>query len=78
MTGWRFAFSARWAGYLSLAVVFAIVCSMLGIWQFERRAEARAAIDLSKPTTTVSRNRLPPFWTTWTHMTRLSSGRPLS
>lgn len=46
MTGWRFAFSARWAGYLSLAVVFAIVCSLLGIWQFERRAEARAAIDL--------------------------------
>lgn len=33
-------------GYLALAVVFAIVCSMLGMWQFQRRAEARAAIDL--------------------------------
>jgi cytochrome oxidase assembly protein ShyY1 len=33
-------------GYLALAVVFAIVCSMLGMWQFQRRAEARAAIDV--------------------------------
>jgi cytochrome oxidase assembly protein ShyY1 len=33
-------------GYLALAVVFAIVCSMLGMWQFQRRAEARVAIDL--------------------------------
>src|SRR5690554_1984269 len=33
-------------GYLAIAVVFAIVCSMLGMWQFQRRAEARAAIDV--------------------------------
>lgn len=46
MRGWRFAFSARWGGYLALTVVFAIVCSMLGMWQFERRAEARDAIEL--------------------------------
>lgn len=46
MNGWRFALSPRWLGYLALVVVFAIVCSMLGMWQFQRRAEARAAIDL--------------------------------
>jgi len=44
--GWRFALTPRWIGYVALAVVFAIVCSMLGTWQFQRRAEARAAIDL--------------------------------
>ncbi|MFP7833338.1 SURF1 family protein [Marisediminicola sp. LYQ134] len=45
MSGWSFAFSKRWAGYLALTVVFAIVCSMLGMWQFSRRADARAEID---------------------------------
>ena len=44
MTGWRFAFSRRWAGYLALTVAFAVVCSLLGVWQFARRAEARAEI----------------------------------
>ena len=46
MSGWRFALTPRWMGYLAIAVVFAIVCSMLGMWQFQRRAEARAAIDV--------------------------------
>ena len=45
MTGWRFAFTRRWAGYLALTVVFAVICSALGMWQFARRAEARAEID---------------------------------
>ncbi len=45
MSGWRFAFSRRWVGYLALTIVFAIVCSLLGMWQFARRAEARAEID---------------------------------
>lgn len=45
MTGWRFAFTRRWAGYLALTVVFAIVCVSLGFWQLARRAEARAEID---------------------------------
>jgi cytochrome oxidase assembly protein ShyY1 len=31
-------------GYVAIAVVFAIICCMLGMWQFQRRAEARAAI----------------------------------
>lgn len=46
MSGWRFALTPRWMGYLALAVAFAVACSLLGTWQFQRRAEARAAIDL--------------------------------
>ena len=45
MNRWTFALSKRWAGYLALTVVFAIACSGLGMWQFERRAQARAEID---------------------------------
>jgi cytochrome oxidase assembly protein ShyY1 len=45
VNGWRFAFTRRWAGYLALTVVFAIVCVCLGTWQLARRAEARAEID---------------------------------
>ncbi|MGO2659844.1 SURF1 family cytochrome oxidase biogenesis protein [Mycetocola reblochoni] len=45
MIGWRFLLSARWGGYLALAMVFAIVCCLLGNWQFARRAEARIEID---------------------------------
>jgi cytochrome oxidase assembly protein ShyY1 len=45
VTGWRFAFTRRWAGYLALTVVFAILCVCLGTWQLARRAEARAEID---------------------------------
>jgi cytochrome oxidase assembly protein ShyY1 len=40
MTGWQFAFSRRWAGYLALAILFAVVCSGLGVWQLARRDEA--------------------------------------
>lgn len=40
MTGWRFAFSRRWAGYLALTILFAAVCSGLGVWQLARRDEA--------------------------------------
>jgi cytochrome oxidase assembly protein ShyY1 len=45
VTGWRFAFTRRWIGYLALTIVFAIVCVSLGFWQLARRAEARAEID---------------------------------
>lgn len=44
MIGWRFAISKRWAGYLSLTVIFAVVCGFLGQWQFDRRAQAQAEI----------------------------------
>ena len=40
MIGWRFAFTRRWAGYLALTILFAAVCSGLGLWQLARRADA--------------------------------------
>ena len=44
MSGWSFLLSRRWAGYLALTIVFALVSSGLGVWQFARRAEALAEI----------------------------------
>jgi cytochrome oxidase assembly protein ShyY1 len=44
MTGWRFAFSRRWLGYLALALAFAIACVFLAQWQLARREQARAEI----------------------------------
>lgn len=44
MNEWRFLASPRWAGYLALVIVFAIACSALGSWQFNRRAEALAEV----------------------------------
>jgi cytochrome oxidase assembly protein ShyY1 len=44
MTGWRFLVSRQWAGYLALTIIFAVVCSGLGMWQLARRAEAQAEI----------------------------------
>ncbi|WP_347753612.1 SURF1 family protein [Agrococcus sp. ProA11] len=35
----------RWLGYIALAVVFAVACSLLGVWQWNRRAEALSAIE---------------------------------
>ena len=43
-TGWRFAFSRRWLGYLALVIAFAIGCTFLSMWQLARRDEARAEI----------------------------------
>lgn len=45
MRGWRFALSRRWAGYLALAVAFAIACTFLSLWQLSRREEARTEIE---------------------------------
>lgn len=42
--GWGFLRSKRWAGYTALVIVFSIVCVLLGQWQFDRRAQARAEI----------------------------------
>ena len=36
--------SPRWAGYLALVVLFAVVCCALGTWQLNRRAEALAEV----------------------------------
>ncbi|WP_072313519.1 SURF1 family cytochrome oxidase biogenesis protein [Agrococcus sp. Marseille-P2731] len=35
----------RWLGYLALALVFAVVCCLLGMWQWDRRETALTAID---------------------------------
>lgn len=43
--GWRFLHSPRWLGYFTLFLIFSIACVLLGNWQFDRRAEARAEIE---------------------------------
>ncbi|WP_374010498.1 SURF1 family protein [Leifsonia sp. LS-T14] len=42
-SGWRFAFSRRWLGYLAFAIAFAIACGFLSNWQLARSKEAAAA-----------------------------------
>lgn len=44
MSKWAFLRSPRWAGYLALVVLFAVVCCALGTWQLNRRAEALAEV----------------------------------
>lgn len=41
----RLAFTPRWLGYLSLTVVFAVVASLFGLWQWDRREQAVAKIE---------------------------------
>jgi len=41
----RQLFSSRWLGYLALTVVFAIVSTLFGLWQWDRRGQAVAAMD---------------------------------
>ena len=36
----------RWLGYLALTVVFACVAALFGLWQWERREAAVAAIEI--------------------------------
>ncbi|MEG8036309.1 SURF1 family protein [Sphingomonas sp. LR61] len=38
--GWHFVRSRRWLGYFAIAVAFAIVCALFGMWQWDRRNEA--------------------------------------
>ncbi len=45
MTGWRFAFSRRWLGYLAFTVAFAVGCVLLSQWQWARNAERADAIE---------------------------------
>jgi cytochrome oxidase assembly protein ShyY1 len=42
----RLLFTKRWMGYLALTVVFAIVSSFFGLWQWDRRGQAVAAINV--------------------------------
>ena len=41
----RLLLSSRWLGYLALAVVFAAIASLLGLWQWDRRDQAVSAMD---------------------------------
>jgi cytochrome oxidase assembly protein ShyY1 len=41
----RLLLTRRWLGYLALTVVFAVVASLFGVWQWDRRGQAVAAID---------------------------------
>jgi cytochrome oxidase assembly protein ShyY1 len=43
---WRLAASRRWIGIFGFTLAFAVACVGLGQWQFDRRAEARSAIEL--------------------------------
>jgi cytochrome oxidase assembly protein ShyY1 len=38
-------FSSRWMGYLALTVVFSLVATFFGLWQWDRRGQAVAAMD---------------------------------
>lgn len=42
----RLLVTSRWLGYLALTVVFAFVASLFGLWQWDRREQAVAAINL--------------------------------
>ncbi|MDQ4138003.1 MAG: SURF1 family protein [Actinomycetota bacterium] len=45
MTGWRFALTRRWLGYLALTVAFAVACVLLSQWQWARNAERAKEIE---------------------------------
>lgn len=41
----RLFFTKRWLGYFALAIAFAIIASLFGMWQWDRRGQAVAAIE---------------------------------
>jgi cytochrome oxidase assembly protein ShyY1 len=43
LTGWQFAFTRRWLGYIAFAVIFAVACGFLSNWQLDRGKQAAAA-----------------------------------
>jgi cytochrome oxidase assembly protein ShyY1 len=42
LTGWQFLRTGRWMAYLAAAVVFALICGALALWQYDRGREASA------------------------------------
>jgi cytochrome oxidase assembly protein ShyY1 len=54
-------FTPRWLGYLTLTVVFGLIASMLGLWQWDRRDQALAAIDLVENNYDTSATDLSPY-----------------
>lgn len=45
MTLWRHAFTAKWMAGLGVAVLFAAITTMFGLWQWDRRGQAVAEIE---------------------------------
>lgn len=45
MSLWKVVFSTKWLVALSLTVVFAIITTMFGLWQWDRRGQAVAEIE---------------------------------
>lgn len=41
----RLVLTPRWLGYLALTIVFSIVASLFGVWQWDRREQAVAKIE---------------------------------
>ena len=41
----RLLLTRRWLGYLALTVTFAVVASLFGVWQWDRRGQAVAAME---------------------------------
>jgi len=57
----RLFFTPRWLGYLTLTIVFALIASMLGLWQWDRRDQAVAAIDLVENNYDIPATDLTPY-----------------
>ncbi len=68
----RLLLTKRWLGYLALTVVFAIVSSFFGLWQWDRRGQAVAAITVleanwdREPQELVSAEAVSPARDQWT------------
>jgi cytochrome oxidase assembly protein ShyY1 len=46
LTGWQFLRTGRWFGYVAIALVFALICAGLAVWQFDRGRGASADNEL--------------------------------
>ncbi|WP_026818499.1 SURF1 family protein [Arthrobacter castelli] len=42
---YRFLFTPKWLGWFALAIVAALTCAALGMWQFDRRNQAVAEVE---------------------------------
>lgn len=42
LTGWQFLRTGRWIAYFAAAVVFALICGGLALWQYDRGRQASA------------------------------------
>ena len=70
LTGWQFLRTGRWLAYIGAAVVFALVCGGLALWQYDRGRGATADNQL------YSTNFAAPTVPLTTALPRASSYRP--